>query len=192
MKKFKLCPTNKNKDKDKEKNIEEDEEEEEEYDGDETGEIFLSQLEEEQDNLIIKFLNKTNNLCLDEILLSLFDGKFTLFFENKKKADLILNQSFDIFKKCVNYIENKKYKISDNNKLGFLYCISYIKYYSYYFAKIVFNEEFQNINKNEIYAFLNTPSNFRKVIKIYILKILNLIINILYAKWKIIRKQKKY
>ena len=135
LKRFKLCPINKNKDK--EKNIEEDEEEEE-YDGDETGEIFLSQLEEEQDNLIIKFLNKTNNLCLDEILLSLFDGKFTLFFENKKKADLILNQSFDIFKKCVNYIENKKYKISNNNKLGFLYCISYIKYYSYNFAKIVF------------------------------------------------------
>ena len=86
LKKFKLCPIYKNKNKFKEQNIEEDEEEEEEdnYNGDETGEIFLSQLEEEKDNLIIKFLNETNNLCLDEILLSLFEGKFTLFFEKKK------------------------------------------------------------------------------------------------------------
>ena len=178
FKKFKLCPVNKNKIK--EQKIQEDDEEEEEeedYGEDGTGEIFLSQLEEEQDNIIIKFLNETKNLCLDEILLSLFDGKFTLFFENKKKTeDLILNQSFDIFKKCVNYIENKNYKMSNNNKLGFLYCISYIKYYCYHFAKIVFNEEYQNANKNDIYAFLNLPSNFRKVIKIYILKVLNLII----------------
>ena len=95
--------------------------------------------------------------------------------KKKKAEDLVLNQSFEIFKKCVNYIENKKCQIL-NNKLGFLYCISYIKYYSYHFAKIVFNEEFQNLNKNEIYIFLNTSSNFRKVIKIYILKVLNLLL----------------
>ena len=181
FKKFKLCPIIINKIgvqniEDEEK--EEEEEEEYENNGDGTGEIFLSQLEENKDNLIIEFLNETNNLCLDEILLSLFDGKFTLFFLKKqnKEKDFILNQSFKIFKKCVNYIENKKYQISNNNKLGFLYCISYIRYYSYLFAKIIFNEEYQKLNKREIYEFLNTSSNFRKVIKIYILKELNLII----------------
>ena len=125
---------------------------------------------------MIEFLNKSENIYLDEILLSLFDGKLTVYFQNiKNKADLILNKSFDIFKKCINYIENKEYTIS-NNKLSFLYCISFIKYYFYYMSKIIKDEEFQVINKNEIYAFLNGKSNFRKVIKKYILKILNLII----------------
>ena len=125
---------------------------------------------------MIEFLNKSENIYLDEILLSLFDGKLTVYFQNiKNKADLILNKSFDIFKKCINYIENKEYTIS-NNKLLFLYCISFIKYYFYYMSKIIKDEEFQVINKNEIYAFLNGKSNFRKAIKIYILKILNLII----------------
>ena len=125
---------------------------------------------------MIEFLNKSENIYLDEIFLSLFDGKLTVYFQNiKNKADLILNKSFDIFKKCINYIENKEYTIS-NNKLSFLYCISFIKYYFYYMSKIIKDEEFQVINKNEIYAFLNGKSNFRKVIKIYILKILNLII----------------
>ena len=76
----------------------------------------------------------------------------------------------------MNYIENKKYKISNNNKLGFLYCISYIKYYCFPFTRIIYEEKFQKIQKNEIYKFLNASSNFRNLIKIYILKLLNLII----------------
>ena len=40
-------------------------------------------------------------------IISLFDGKFSLYFENKQtQENLILNQSFNIFKKCVNYIIN--------------------------------------------------------------------------------------
>ena len=74
----------------------------------------------------------------------------------------------------MNYIENRKCKIL-NNKLGFLYCISYIKYYCFHFADIIKNEEFQSLHKKEICGFLKTSSNFRKVIKIYILKILNLL-----------------
>ena len=185
LKKYKICPIDKSKinrknskEKEEEKNEEneeeENEEEENEYDKDGTGEIFLSQIEEDEDNIIIHFLNETNNICLDEILLSLFDGKLALYFENKSKEDLILNQSFEIFKKCVNYIENKEYKIT-NNKLGFLYCISYIKYYCFHYAKIIHDEQFQSFQKGEIKSFLNITSSFRNIIKIYILKILNLI-----------------
>ena len=110
-------------------------------------------MDKDKKNSMIEFLNKSENIYLDEILLSLFDGKLTVYFQNiKNKADLILNKSFDIFKKCINYIENKEYTIS-NNKLSFLYCISFIKYYFYYMSKIIKDEEFQVINKNEIYAF---------------------------------------
>ena len=61
FKKYKLCPINKSKNSDKhinqqnieehEENEEEEEEEENEYDDDGTGEIFLSQLEEDPNNL---------------------------------------------------------------------------------------------------------------------------------------------
>ena len=104
-----------------------------------------------KNNLIIKFLNETNNECLDEILLSLFDAKLSLYFENKKtQENLILNQSFEIFKKCVNYVEDKNCNIT-NDKLAFLYCISYIKYYCFYLTKIINDEQFQNIDKNGIF-----------------------------------------
>ena len=185
LKKYGVCPINKKKIKEQKQNNNEEEENEEEdeenniYDKDGIGEIFLSHLEEDENDLIIKYLNESNNICVDEILLSLFDGKFTLYFENKKTEDFILNQSIDIFKKCVEYIEKKEYQNFKKNKLAFLYCISYIKYYCFYFAKIIFNEEYQNLNKNEILVFLNNANkanNFKKVIKIYILKILNLVI----------------
>lgn len=67
-------------------------------------------------------------------------------------------------------------QIKGNNRLAFLYCISYIKYYCFFISKIFFDEEYQNIEKNEIFSFLDNNSNFRKMIKIYILKVLNLII----------------
>ena len=175
LNKYDICPEMKDEKKDVDDDSEEDNEIRKE-DSEEENEDFLSQLDKDKKNSMIEFLNKSENIYLDEIFLSLFDGKLTVYFQNiKNKADLILNKSFDIFKKCINYIENKEYTIS-NNKLSFLYCISFIKYYCYYMSKIIKDEEFQVINKNEIYAFLNGKSNFRKVIKIYILKILNLII----------------
>jgi len=138
---------------------------------------FLSELEKDKKDSIIAFLNKTNNECLDEVLLLLFDGKISKYFEEKQlKENIILNQSFHIFQKCVNYVEEENFKITKNNKLGILYCISYIKYYCYHLSRIIYNEEENNeIDKKEIYGFLNGSSEFRKIIKIYILKILNLI-----------------
>ena len=174
LSRYDICPIDKDGNKDEKEDAQNIEEDENDDDG--TGEMFLSQLEENKDNLIIKFLNETDNQCLDEILLSLFDGKFSLYFENKQtQENLILNQSFNIFKKCVNYIINNNYKIS-NDKLGFLYCISYIKYYCFYLNKVMNDEEFQNLDKKEIFSFLGEKNNFKKIIKIYILKVLNLII----------------
>ena len=158
LSRYDICPIDKDGNKDEKEDAQNIEEDENDDDG--TGEMFLSQLEENKDNLIIKFLNETDNQCLDEILLSLFDGKFSLYFENKQtQENLILNQSFNIFKKCVNYIINNNYKIS-NDKLGFLYCISYIKYYCFYLNKVMNDEEFQNLDKKEIFSFLGEKNNF--------------------------------
>jgi len=146
-------------------------------DNDETGLIFLTKLKKEKNNSIIKNINKTNSTCLDEILLSLFDKEFLKYF-NMKKSDenLIFNQSLLIFKKCIDYIEKEKNKINNNNKIGFLYCISYIKYYCYHFSRIIYNDKENELHIHEIIRFLNTPSNFRNVIKIYIFKILNKVV----------------
>ena len=170
---YDICP-NKIKKNENDKEEENDSVEDNQDDGDGTGELFLSQLNEDKDNLIIQFLNKSDNISFDEILISLFDEKIMNYFENiKNEEDLILNQSFEIFTKCVKYIENTIKEIS-NNKLGVLYCISYIKLYCFYLSKIIIGEEFENIDKEKIYSFLNDNNKFRKVIKIYILKVINL------------------
>ena len=177
LRNFNIRPKNiKNKRKETENMEEESEEEEEENKN--TGIYFLTNIENNKNNLIIQFLNENDNNCLDEILLSLFDGEFSYYFELKKtNENLILNQSFEILKQCIIYIEDNDCTISKNNRLGILYCISYIKYYCYQFSFIIFNEEFEEFSKNEIYDFLNNPNtSFRNIIKLYILKILNLII----------------
>eukprot|EP00833_Pecoramyces_ruminatium_P015847 jgi/Orpsp1_1/1189879/evm.model.d7180000075169.1 len=149
-----------------------DEFDENEYD--ETGMSFLSKLNDEKHNLIIKKLNNTDNIFLNEILLSIFDKEFSIYFNNKKsKENLILNQSFDIFKKCIGYVENENCEITENSKLGILYCVSYIKMYCYHLSNILINDNEDEISKDDILNFLNIPSEFRKVIKIYILKLLN-------------------
>ena len=176
LRKYELNPINEDNDNNE---VNQDEENNYEIDDEinDKGDLnFLLQLEEDKEDLIIEFINKNENKILDEIFLSLFDVKFAIYFEKKKNnEDLIFNQSFEIFKKCINYIEKEKCKISKKNKIGILYCISYIKYYCYYFSKVVNDEKYQIIDKNEIYSFLNNSSAFRKVIKIYILKVLNLI-----------------
>ena len=183
FKRYEVCPRSKNKkeeekeEKEEKEEEEEDEEEDEDDDSRKTGLLFLSYLNEKKNSLIIQFLNRINNIYLDEVLLNFFDGKFSIYFKNKKSnEDKLLNQSLKIFKKCVYYIENENCTISENNRIGILYCISYIKYYCYYFSKLISEEEFEEIPKNEIYEFLNVPNKLRNVIKLYIFKILNLIV----------------
>ena len=171
---MKFCPINKDKIKKEENEIEEEkeefEEEENEFD-DWSGVTFLTQFEQEKNNLMIKFLNKTNNICLDEILLSLFDVNFSNYFEHKRgKENLILNQSLDILKKCVNYIEGQKCIFQKINRLGILYCISYIKFYCYNFGTIIYEEEYEELPKNEIYGFLKEIVNLEKLWRYIFLK----------------------
>eukprot|EP00833_Pecoramyces_ruminatium_P010530 jgi/Orpsp1_1/1184562/evm.model.c7180000090043.1 len=86
LKKFSLCPIDKTKEKNNNNDNEEDDDDEnddEEYDDeenyydDDTGMRFLSELKDEFHNLIINKLNNTDNICLDETLLSIFDKEFS-------------------------------------------------------------------------------------------------------------------
>ena len=79
LSKYDICPINQDNNNDEINQLEEIE-----FDSDGIGEIFLSQITEDENNFIIKFLNENGNTCLDEILLSIFDGEFTNYFESKK------------------------------------------------------------------------------------------------------------
>jgi len=166
-----------------------------EFDNDDEDMLMPFLLRLHEDNCIINKLNSVDSICLDEILLSIFDKNFSTYFNNKKtsKNDLILNQSFLLFKKSVEYIEENECEITKHNKLGILYCISYIKYYCYYLSKIVWEEKQDQIDKELIFEFIDRQSEykFRKIIKIYILKILNLIFIRNYQEFKEFIRVKK-
>jgi len=136
-------------------------------------------LEKEKNNATIIFLKENDNIYLDEILLSLFDENILKYFESiKTDNSKIENQSLQIFKNCIQYIENALSQSELWNKLGVLYCISFIKLYCYHLADAIYDNYFddlKDINSHEIFKFLNSKDEFRKVIKIYILKLLNII-----------------
>eukprot|EP00833_Pecoramyces_ruminatium_P002451 jgi/Orpsp1_1/1176483/evm.model.c7180000057803.1 len=170
LKRFNLCPidkTNKISNNNNNNNQQYNNEDKFDYE-EESDEEYISGDESDENE------KQEYNIFLNEILLSIFDKEFSIYFKNKKsKENLILNQSFDIFKKCVGYVENENCEITKNNKLGILYCISYIKTYCYHLSNILISDNEDEIFKDDILNFLNIPSEFRKVIKIYILKLLN-------------------
>ena len=150
---------------------------------------------------IIKMLNDAKKIFLDEVLINIFETKINIYFDlipnatdeklekyyNKFYLDkindpgndtgIILEQSFYAFKRYIEYLElaalGKKKK--HNSHLIKLYTLTYIKIYLsklVYFIKEKFNKlgdisEIMNIIKGK------ENNNFRKVIKIYIFKLLN-------------------
>jgi hypothetical protein len=123
-------------------------------------------------------INNNNIFNLKKNEINNFSQKNTNPFNHQKEIlNKLINKNFSLAPNYVNGLNINNCTISKNNRLGILYCISYIKYYCYQFSFIIFNEEFEEFSKNEIYDFLNNPNtSFRNIIKLYILKILNLII----------------
>eukprot|EP00833_Pecoramyces_ruminatium_P002883 jgi/Orpsp1_1/1176915/evm.model.c7180000059477.1 len=83
-----------------------------------------------------------------------------------------------IFMNGVKYIDDQEHcKINKKNKLIFLYYISYIKYYCYQLCKLLTSTSNHNTIKTiieSISTLLDKPSPFRKIVKLYILKVLNI------------------
>ena len=134
---------------------------------------FLS-ISKENDN-ILNLLNNSN----DEILLYVFEIKINSYFESKNNS--INNQlselSLEYFKLSVQFIEEHNLQINNNNKLGFLYSIAYIKCYGLILSEAIYNEQKnQQVNIAPINEFLgNKKNNFRNVLKIYLLKCINIL-----------------
>ena len=150
----------------------------------------------------IKSISKTNNDCLNEIILIIFENQFNSYFESIPKLDkdvlkeyfyeysennnnatcILLDTNLELFKNCLNFLEgiyiNKK-ENKNNELICKLYSIAYIKIYL--FKCIYYNhKENQKFTKfNDVYKVIegNGKNNFRKMVKIYIFKILYHLLN---------------
>ena len=164
----------------------------------ETGVSFLSQFENRTYNSVIKILNSKSNDYLDDILMNIFDKGFASYYEMKKESydlsnneneissiteetiskNLVEHQSLKIFNKCILFIHKEEYQITENNKLGMLYCLSFIKYYCYHLCYYIYNyskdKAFNEFIEDEIFNKTGISDAFKNVIKIYILKVLNI------------------
>ena len=143
----------------------------------------------------ISLLNKINNPFFDEIILNIFEGEILYFFKsiplikdnykNKEPKNLriVFDQSYQIFKTLIDHLElivmndNKCDNIKYSN-LSKLFSIAYIKIYLSYLVSIMKDMK-EKIGKIEdIINFICKKRNkFRNIIKIYILKLFNNLID---------------
>ena len=154
--------------------------------------------------LYINLINNYNNEVLNEILLKVYENYFNLYFEsitnlskeemqqyfpkyfenyknnNIIPAYILFDKSLELFKKCINFLEDIYKKSLKNNNdmiknelLCKLFCISYIKLYLYKAITLNFNNNDNIYNIDEIIKVIegNENNNFRKMIKIYVFKI---------------------
>ena len=146
--------------------------------------------------LYINLINNYKNEVLNEIILKVFENYFILYFESitnlsKEEIELnfpkyfegyknnnkinptfiLLDKSFELFKKCINFLDDiykKTFKndkdVINNELLCKLYCISYIKIYLFKTISLNF-DNYENID--EIIRVLegNENNNFRKILK---------------------------
>ena len=120
---------------------------------------------------IIKILNENQSIFLNEILFQIFETSINSFFS---KQNIFQNILIKYFFKCVSLIEDK----IEHGNTGNIYCIAYIKCFCYNLVKLISNNS-NNIKVNLKKHFninllqINTP--FRKMIKLFILKTINLL-----------------
>ena len=149
----------------------------------------------DEDSVIFKKLNNTENSFLDEVIMNIFEGKICVYFESIKNCDnkelypkffkskdkinetgIVFDISLEVFKETIKFLDSfslKKTGENGNIHLCKLYSIVYVKKYLsevVYFIKEKFNElgsikEIINIIQNI------KNKNFGNVIKIYVFKL---------------------
>ena len=106
-----------------------------------------------------------------------------LYKEPKNFTGIVFDESFNVFQHCVEFLEaiidNEPSKITSN--LSKLYSIAYIKIYLKYFITFV-KEKKKNIGDisiivNFLSSFSKNNNNLRYVLKIYIFKLFNSLMN---------------
>ena len=138
---------------------------------------------------MLETLDKANNPVLDEMLLYFFETSMSKYFSQfcethgNDKRQLLNGCSLEYLKLSIKYLE-EMYKKEVNDEitfphLGFLYAVSYIKIYLSNFIKINhFNkDEIGDTNTINEVIYNGYDNEFRKVLQIYILKILRSILN---------------
>ena len=156
-------------------------------DYDEDNEEFLSFVQE--DDEILKLINNQNEnrKILDEILFYIFEILINKFFDenNYSIEKSIKGKSFQFLQKSFKFIEENNN--SEIKHLGDLYACAYIKCYFYYFVKYVKNSNQEVGNTVEINQFLCQKTiPFRRVIKLYILKLFRILYTKSYQEFKIL------
>ena len=131
------------------------------------------------DCLFMQYFTKTKeNLskkCNDEDVYLL--PKLTQAIKNKKDDDtgIIFDLSFDIFVECFRFLDKIDENNGKNNNLGKLFSISYIKAYLNQLVKFNLDDKTRNQMrsiKDIINLLTEENNNIRKLIKIYIIKLI--------------------
>ena len=136
----------------------------------------------------------SNSLYLEQILLEVFESKFNAHFmsvtneinntikyedlTNEQAEKLLKGNNLDNFKKCIQMLEDKNIRESNERFLpNIVYC-AYIKSYFYQFISYVFKKANQPIDLKDIIDVLTEGNNEefktkeRKVMEIYSFRIL--------------------
>ncbi|OUM66041.1 hypothetical protein PIROE2DRAFT_6839 [Piromyces sp. E2] len=119
---------------------------------------------------IIKFFNETNNVCMEDTLISLFEDNFSINYNMIQNPENIYKEDLQNFIKCVYFIknyENDNFQKTQDNKLCVLYCIAYIRYFCFYYVKYIY-EKNKDVSEDKMITFINgLDKKFRKDNKLY-------------------------
>ena len=159
-----------------------------------------------KNNLSLQSICNTNNDCLNEIIIKIFENQFNCYFDSLENLNpeeyqhclnkffeslksekfnpttILFDNNLELFKKCLFFLEEvyeKKDEKINNEHIIILYCIAYIKIYLYKCIYFNHNNNQEFIGFDEIYKVIigNAKNNFRRMIKIYIFKIFFYLLN---------------
>ena len=161
----------------------------------------LDNIKKEKSN-ILKIINNSKNIFLDEIIMNILEGKIMIYFETIKQLNreileelypkyfndsqniisnnergIIFDNSINIFKQTLQFLDEiiiKNNNDINNINICKLYSIVYIKMYLNKFVFLIKNKYNDLDDYKEVMNTIHDIKNksFEKIIKIYILKLL--------------------
>ena len=142
----------------------------------------------EEKNEIIKLIEnnlqdsqKDNYFALTQMLLHFFTKSSLIYFnkfyyEFDEKEPLIEKEPLDIFKNCINFLQdtiesNRKYE-KNNKYITKFFCLAYIKIFIHMFIQMFDADVTKYKDPEKIIEFLNEKKLINKMARLYIYKIL--------------------
>ena len=176
--------------------------------------IFRISYYNTSDHFLILIGSFSNNEYIEQILLEVFESKFNAHFmsytneinktinyeniSNEKADEIFKGKNLEMFKKCIDLLEDQNIRLSNQRFLpNIVYC-AYIKSYLYQFISYVFKKAEGLIDLSDITKSLTDgndnefKSKERKVMEIYSFRILLEYLNNDYNAFKSYAFDKKY